>query len=190
VTAQVGFYGKLPSRGDFLRHGLPRSFVDPWDDWWQSAITGSLAALGEAWVPAWMEAPVWRFAIPAGQCGPGAVLGLWMPSVDRAGRHFPLTLARMIAGGDAGAEAGWLDQAEADGLAALEHDTPPETLAGQLLAAPVWPAPEPDLSPLGSGQAVWWTLGAPRVAPTVLVLGGLPDAAAFTAMLRDGEAVQ
>ena len=32
----IGFFGKLPSHGDFLSRRLPRSFVDPWDSWLQS----------------------------------------------------------------------------------------------------------------------------------------------------------
>ncbi|MWW07815.1 TagF domain-containing protein, partial [Pseudomonas aeruginosa] len=26
----VGFYGKLAGRGDFVRRGLPNTFVEPW----------------------------------------------------------------------------------------------------------------------------------------------------------------
>ena len=62
VTA--GFYGKLPARGDFVRAGLPRDFTDPWDDWLQSVIAGSRSLMGDAWLPAFLEAPVWRFTLP------------------------------------------------------------------------------------------------------------------------------
>ena len=43
----VGFYGKMPSRGDFVRRGLPDSFVDPWDAWLQDmmAHTQSVAPI-------------------------------------------------------------------------------------------------------------------------------------------------
>ena len=91
--AVVGLFGKLPARGDFVRLGLPREFTGAWDEWFSDALAGSRAAMGEAWLGAWMEAPVWRFALPSLMCGPLAVLGLWLPSVDRAGRYFPLTLA-------------------------------------------------------------------------------------------------
>ena len=65
----TGFYGKLPARGDFVRAGLPRDFTDPWDDWLQSVMAGSRSLMGEAWLPAFLEAPVWRFALPPGMCG-------------------------------------------------------------------------------------------------------------------------
>ena len=66
----AGFYGKLPARGDFVRAGLPRDFTDPWDDWLQTVVAGSRALMGEAWLPAFLEAPVWRFTLPRGMCGP------------------------------------------------------------------------------------------------------------------------
>ena len=87
--------GKLPARGDFVRAGLPRDFTDPWDDWLQSVMAGSRALMGEAWLPAFLEAPVWRFTLPPGMCGEQAVLGLMLPSVDKAGRYFPLTFAAL-----------------------------------------------------------------------------------------------
>ena len=41
-----GFFGKLPARGDFVRAGLPRDFVDPWDAWLQRVLAGSRDAAG------------------------------------------------------------------------------------------------------------------------------------------------
>lgn len=172
-----GFFGKLPSRGDFVRAGLPRSFVQPWDDWLQQAIAGSRAILGERWRTAWMEAPIWRFALPAGQCGPDAVRGLWLPSVDAAGRYFPLTLACL--GPDDG---DFLTIAAAAGLDALHHDLSPEALAARLAAPRIEPAADPLILPT-DGSALWWTDGSPFVPPTRLTLARLPDATIFAAML-------
>ncbi len=45
-----------------------------------------------------MSAPIWRFTLSPGQAGPNTVLGVLMPSVDRVGREFPLTLVTKIAG--------------------------------------------------------------------------------------------
>jgi len=189
VAPVSGFYGKIPSRGDFVRAGLPRSFTDPWDDWLAQVIAGSRDLLGAEWLPAWMEAPIWHFALPAGQCGPAAVLGVWMPSVDAAGRHFPLTLARI---GPPPADPGaWLAGAEAAGLLALQDDLSPGDLGAHLnLAMPGAAAPDlpPDGAPPDSaapdGAALWWTEGSPFVPPTRLATHALPDAAMFAAMLH------
>ena len=98
--AAIGFHGKIPARGDFVQAGLPRAFTDPWDGWMQRMVAASRAVLGEAWLRAWLEMAVWRFALSSGICGPGAVIGLWMPSVDRVGRYFPLTLAAVARDAD------------------------------------------------------------------------------------------
>jgi type VI secretion system protein ImpM len=92
VPAAVGLLGKLPSHGDFLRRNLPAELAGPLDDWLAAVVAGSRENLGEGWRGAWLEAPVWRFALAAGPCGPHAAAGVWLPSVDRVGRHFPLLL--------------------------------------------------------------------------------------------------
>ncbi|WP_149537974.1 type VI secretion system-associated protein TagF [Siccirubricoccus phaeus] len=186
-----GFYGKLPGRGDFVGQGLAASFTRPWDAWWQQAIAGSRNALGARWEAAWMEAPIWRFLLPAGACGPAAMLGLWMPSVDRAGRLFPLTFARPAEGAPAGfaaQQAGWLALAEAAGLAALEAEFGPAELAAQLAgpAPAVVPATPLECAAVSRGETVWWTEGSPLVPAGVLVLPGLPDGWEFARMLDAG----
>ncbi|OYV61471.1 MAG: type VI secretion-associated protein, partial [Acidiphilium sp. 21-62-4] len=85
----VGFYGKIPVRGDFVGAGLPRDLVNRWDGWCRLALHESRQALGESWLAAWMEAPIWRFRLAPGLCGAAGILGVMLPSVDRAGRHFP-----------------------------------------------------------------------------------------------------
>lgn len=91
-----GFYGKLCAKGDFVSRRLPSSFVAPWDAWLQVALTDSRQHLGEDWLPAYMTAPIWRFALSSGLCGEGVVTGVLMPSVDRVGRHFPLALVALL----------------------------------------------------------------------------------------------
>jgi type VI secretion system protein ImpM len=153
----------------------------PWQVWVDASLASSRRILGEAWVPAWMEAPIWRFALPGGACGPDAVLGLTMPSVDRAGRHYPLTVAAVFDGVlSAPADSGWLDAVEAVALDALALDHSPEALMESLGAVP---------KPRGEvGLAGWWTAGSPLVPETRLPVAGLPAAEAFAAMIDAGGA--
>ena len=126
-AASAGLFGKLPARGDFVRAGLPGDFVAAWDDWLQDVLAASRAQLGAAWLPAFLKAPVWRFLLPPGRCGAGGVLGVLLPSVDRVGRYFPLTLAAVMPPAEAAPDdAAWLDAAVAAGLAALERDAAPD----------------------------------------------------------------
>lgn len=87
-----GAFGKMPSVGDFFRLGVAQSFVQPWDDWIQRSMLGASQALGQAWDEHYMSAPIWRFCLSPGLAGPQKMLGVLMPSVDRVGRRFPLTL--------------------------------------------------------------------------------------------------
>ncbi len=89
----VGWFGKLPCVGDFIRSGLSPQFISNWDGWMQAMMASGREALGEAWQTCYMEAPIWRFALPQHVCGPHPVSGIVMPSVDRVGRHYPFCLA-------------------------------------------------------------------------------------------------
>ena len=89
---QVGFYGKLPSHGDFLRRRVSDAFVDRWDAWLRESLAASQTALGSRWLDVYLTSPAWRFACAAGACGPLPVIGVVAPSVDQVGRYFPLTL--------------------------------------------------------------------------------------------------
>src|SRR4029077_2802203 len=89
---EVGLFGKLPSHGDFLRRRVSDAFVDAWDAWLRECLAASQEALGERWLDVYLTSPAWRFVCAAGTCGPTPVLGLMVPSVDRVGRYFPLTL--------------------------------------------------------------------------------------------------
>jgi type VI secretion system ImpM family protein len=93
---EVGLYGKLPSHGDFLRRRTSDAFVDAWDHWLQECIAASRAALTERWLEVYLTSPVWRFACAGGVCGPDGVVGVMVPSVDRVGRYFPLTLVATL----------------------------------------------------------------------------------------------
>lgn len=169
----AGLFGKLPARGDFVRAGLPGDFVAAWDGWLQRVIAASRARMGADWLPAFLEAPVWRFALAPGLCGASAVSGLWLPSVDRVGRYFPLTLAALVPV----AAAGWLDACEDAGRAALEQDAGPEEVLSRL------PPPAAEIGAAAPAGSLWWTAGGPRVAPVRLALPGMPESDAFAAML-------
>ena len=121
-----GFYGKFPELGDFVNRRLPRSFLDPWDEWLQSAIASSRQQLGEDWLNLYLTSPIWRFVLSGGLCGDIPWCGLLMPSVDRVGRYFPLIIAAplpldadfvqvAVEGG------GWFDAAEHVILSALDE---------------------------------------------------------------------
>ena len=124
-------------------------------------------------------------------CGPAPLLGLWMPSIDKAGRHFPLMIAAICPGATPEQMrrhgTAWLDAAEDAGRDAIADDLTPEQLTASIPPPPDLTVP-PD-TPLHDDQrprpdaALWWTDGAPLVPAQALVLDTMPDAARFRAML-------
>ncbi len=126
-----------------MRVGLGPEVVQPWDGWLQDGLHTLAETLGERWEVCYMSAPVWRFTLPPDVVGPSGLRGVMMPSVDRVGRKFPLTLA------GATTEMGLASHLAADGifgeledlvLSALEDDMTVEALKeglGQIGEGPV-----------------------------------------------------
>lgn len=97
LSTVPGWFGKLPHLGDFASRRLPEAFVRRWDRWLQRGLVAARAELGERWLGVYLVAPVLRFWLAPGLAGQVAWAGLMMPSVDRVGRHFPLTVAQPLA---------------------------------------------------------------------------------------------
>ncbi len=121
----IGFYGKLPSKGDFVTRRLSRGFIDKWDGWLQQAIAHSKGVLGENWLDIYMTSPIWNFVMTPGVCGARGWGGAMIPSVDRVGRYFPLTIAGSLGTecdplGMAMTAPGWFKKTRNVALLALE----------------------------------------------------------------------
>jgi type VI secretion system protein ImpM len=160
----AGLYGKLPARGDFLSRRLDADFIAGWDGWLQRVMRDSREALAERWLEYFLSAPVWRFVLPAGMYSKAGWVGLMLPSVDRVGRYFPLSLAAPLHHESIDPAATlaralpWLDSLEALALEALTPELDLEAfdqrLAGLALPAevPAAAAPSDDTVPLGAAQ--------------------------------------
>ncbi len=140
MSGGVYAFGKMPSVGDFFRLGAPQDFVAAWDPWVQSAMLGGQTALGPDWDTHYMSAPIWRFTLCPGLAGARAWTGIVMPSVDRVGRRFPLTLLSQLDAPDAAAchfaNDAFFDRVEDLALAALEDDMTRDRLEADLAALP------------------------------------------------------
>lgn len=175
----VGFYGKLPAKGDFLSRNLPRDFVDTWDDWLHSGMQASRQDLGDAWLDTYLTSPLWRFVLPAGCCGTAAWAGIWMPSIDRVGRYFPMAVVSTLSDSVdplllAASSSNWFESVEALLLTALEDEDLSVDKFDEDLQAIALQEPAPP-TPLSAGDAD---------AGTCIALGGDADiSAAFFGML-------
>ncbi len=136
-----GWYGKLPTLGDFASRRLGSDFIEPWDVWLGEGLAAQRATLGDAWLDAYLHSPTWRFvlmpsALP-GLAPQRALAGVLMPSVDKVGRYFPLTLVaglEALPGSAAEIEQllGWLHRLEDLALDALQDDWSIEELDSAL----------------------------------------------------------
>ncbi|MFC0134094.1 type VI secretion system-associated protein TagF [Massilia eurypsychrophila] len=198
----VGFFGKVSTHGDFVARRLAPSFQQPWDAWLQAGLQASRQALGERWLATYLCSPIWRFALAPGVCGERACAGVLMPSVDRVGRHFPLTVAS-----EGGApldqlmqQGHWYERLEELALSALGEHFSLDAFDAALcaLAMPAQTKAPPAVLSFERGQAVderllraiaaaaldehsmWWSDGSAQVAPCLVVCRGLP---AFAALL-------
>lgn len=160
MSSNMGFFGKLPGYGDFVERNLARSFLDQWDPWLQRGISGSQQSLGEGWLNNYLTAPVWHFALSSGCVDNNAWLGLFLPSVDKVGRYFPLTLAMPLAhsvnlSAAIGQNAAWFEKLAAIGMACLKESPTVEAVAEviQNLGEPQltpWQVQRPESNPLGN----------------------------------------
>ncbi|MBO9413465.1 MULTISPECIES: type VI secretion system-associated protein TagF [unclassified Ruegeria] len=158
-----GAFGKMPSVGDFFRLGVTQDFVQPWDTWIQHSMLATSEALGASWDAHYMSAPIWRFCLAPGLAGQQKMLGVLMPSVDRVGRRFPLTLVAGVSNEGSAilthfrADAVYR-QLEDLALAALEDDMTRDKLAEGLEALPV-PLQEPTSPVRAEGKTLVLTRG-------------------------------
>jgi type VI secretion system protein ImpM len=122
-SMEVGFYGKLPSHGDFLRRRVSDAFVGVWDGWLQECLAASRTILGDRWLDVYLTSPAWRFACAAGTFGAAPIIGVMVPSVDRVGRYFHLTVVSELAAGASVVSAATALESFFDGAEQLAVET-------------------------------------------------------------------
>jgi type VI secretion system protein ImpM len=123
----IGFYGKLPTYGDFIQKRLPTDFINPWHEWLQSGMVACRERDPDGWMAFYLNCPAWSFVLSAGICGEQAVAGVTIPSVDRVGRYFNFTMASILPVSTSpamfvGAYGNWLDSLEDLALSVLEQE--------------------------------------------------------------------
>ena len=127
----VGWHGKLPSLGDFTTRGLDDDFVEVWDAWMSSGLSRLRAEKPDEWRDAYLCSPTWRFIVTPRFLPAPLSSDMWtgvvMPSVDRVGRYYPLTLAGRLEAipssrDGQGALWSWLQRLQDAAIDALQDD--------------------------------------------------------------------
>ena len=148
ISAIPGWYGKLPTLGDFAGRRLPGEFITVWDGWLQAVLQAVQDTVGPGWLENYLTTPIWRFVVVPGVAGPSGWAGVLMPSVDRVGRYFPLTLAVDLTSPAALAHAvfaaaDWFTALEDVALTMLGAERGPDDLDATLARLP-FPLPTMD----------------------------------------------
>ncbi|WP_437882112.1 type VI secretion system-associated protein TagF [Pseudomonas sp. LRF_L74] len=209
-----GFYGKLASRGDFIHRGLAPEFIAAWDGWLAASIAASQDALGERWLDAYLVSPLWRFALAPGVLGAEVAVGVMMPSIDRVGRYYPLTIVQTLPAETdiavlATGSDDWFERVEALLLSTLEEGADFEAFEVQVstLGSPRVIAKVPPVMTASGGirmasassteraQALarlacegcslWWGQGSANVEPGLVRFQGMPPVNAFSVFIGE-----
>ena len=186
VSDSPGWFGKLPALGDFASRRLPDRFIARWDAWLQNGLLESRVVLGAQWLPTYLQGPILRFRIAAGVIDADGWQGVLMPSVDRVGRHFPLSIAAVC---DAPVTDAWFTALEDCALQVLAMEQTVEDFEAALARVKrnvpvedaVFPAVVPAVFQLGLpvfGESVWWDRDA-----IALRCAGLPTPQQFVMLL-------
>lgn len=189
--------------GDFVRHGLPRALVDPWDSLLIDVVDLGKRRHGRNWAAVMATGPGWRFVAEPGVCGPAAVTGVLVPSADRVGRPYPLLLAaslpdgaetwvvpfacdpwfaameellRALLGGDCSHES------FIEGLAEIGRPHPDIAFVAALCRRVI----EERTGILPPGASLWWSFGAEEGTSALVACAGLPAADRLASMLDAG----
>jgi type VI secretion system protein ImpM len=172
----AGCYGKVPALGDFLSRNLPATFVEAWDGWLRT-VMAACARGGDGWVDRYLAAPIWRFALAPNTVGELGRAGILVPSVDRIGRCFPISVIVAIPAGVAASDmanvwAEGFERAEVLALGVIDRALDAEAFVTRVAElAPPDPSSAP---PLFASER--WT-GNPPTRLGVRTLGAPPGIA-------------
>ena len=187
----IGWYGKIPARGDFVSRDIEPAMLRDLDAWLQRGLQHAGEVLGAADFGARLRAlPAWRWL--AWPDGPANHLwaGVLIASSDRVGRAFPFLLAqpltreRLVQLGWTGIESGFARFTQA-ALAVAEPGggTDLEDLSDRLRQVFDAPAVAQESARAPSRKrrsalqllddspgtaSLWWTAPAARTAPVPL----------------------
>ncbi|MDL2398814.1 type VI secretion system-associated protein TagF [Rhizobium mayense] len=87
-----GYFGKVPSVGDFVFRALPVRMTEVWASQMQRWLAAARPIGGASFQESFLTSPVWRFALARDVVSPEAWVGLFAGSIDRVGREFPFTV--------------------------------------------------------------------------------------------------
>ncbi|MGJ4856847.1 type VI secretion system-associated protein TagF [Labrys sp. La1] len=193
----IGFFGKVPSHGDFVSTGLGRQAETELVNWLQSGLQESEQTLGAQWQDLFHATPPWRFVIERSLWGRATMVGILLPSKDRVGRSFPLVIAARVSNYDGPArlfcfDESWFTAAEAIAeTSTLRNFDIAAFLAGlkRLRLPRAKSAPPPPPGAVDGRVSLWWTIESETGRASGFKTQGAPRAGDFVRLLRGGNPI-
>ncbi|MDU6413894.1 type VI secretion system-associated protein TagF [Mixta calida] len=145
----IGWYGKLPSAGDFLQRRFPDAVARQWTHWFQVGLLNwqknEEQRPGET--QRFAKAPVWNFVVPPMLGSQLVQMGCLRPARDSVGRQYPVCAlfsftptewsnARLVLAGE------WYQRLGRTLLHAVNNGYSADKLDDALLAIPSPPLPD------------------------------------------------
>lgn len=159
---ETGFFGKVPSQGDFVAAHFDRPLRELLDSWLQRSLEHQQHERGDSLKEAFARMPLWRFVMGPESGSRSAVIGVMAPSSDRVGRSFPFFLVARLANYRAPtralcAQRQWFEAAERLLHEAVAPSGDLRLLDQQIqLLPPLEEGSYRDL-PLEHDRSFWWT---------------------------------
>jgi type VI secretion system ImpM family protein len=137
--SNLGWFGKLPSYGDYVHASLPEAFRDHWSRWLGRRIFSSRLSLGDKWPRCFLQAPACRFLLSFRVSDTVKWTGIILPSYDSAGRHYPFCCVLPVDGRQEVSlpSESWYGSVESLISEGIAGNLSQEALGAKLLALPI-----------------------------------------------------
>ncbi|WP_288431297.1 type VI secretion system-associated protein TagF [uncultured Agrobacterium sp.] len=194
---RIGFFGKIPSHGDFISEGLDRELVGTLDEWLRAGLHACADQFAGRWSSVFSSSPPRRFIIERGVWGNAAYTGVLLPSKDRVGRKYPLVVLAQLNSFRQHPKMLYLDETwfmAAEALAetsmAGDFEMSRFTSAIRRLRLPK-PKEEEDSYPpeprMGKPTSLWWHIDAETRRPKGFKFEGKPNTGDFVKLFQEAQ---
>lgn len=194
---RIGFFGKVPSHGDFISEGLDREFITRLDEWLRAGMHACADQYGARWSSVFSNAPPTRFISEIGVWGDAAYVGVLLPSRDRVGRRYPLVVLAQLTRFRLHPRTLYLDEtwfmaAEALAETSMSEDFDMNRFTTAIKRLRLPKPKEDDDAPVPTHNrdkptSLWWQIDAETRRPKGVKLDGRPGTADFIKLFQDNK---
>ncbi|UHS59428.1 type VI secretion system-associated protein TagF [Agrobacterium vaccinii] len=194
-TDRIGFYGKIPSHGDFISEGMDRELIASLDAWIRTGMHACADIFAGRWDSIFTTCPPMRFIIERGIWGRSAYVGVLLPSKDRVGRKYPLVILAQMVDFRQHPRTLYLDdtwfmaaEALAETSMTFDFDMARFTTSIKRLRMPKPRDDDEDTGfskPSAQPTSLWWYIDATSRRPRGFKFEGKPAAADFVRLFKE-----